>query len=239
MSTPAVRPLYLLADSQLLFWSSGSQSFLASLIEVSGCPAPRVAYIGASNGDSDDAYSIFNAAFAAIDVRSRHRVRSSFGAEDREFLETGDVIVLAGGDVEAGWTVFNQTGMREHIESRYRAGAVLIGISAGAIQLGTHAVVSSGEGASRLIQTFGFVPFIVDVHDEQRDWQILADTIEMLEGSATGVGIPSGGGLIAHPDGTIECVRRSAYEFACVEGKLRRSIASPRSADDLDRAGLR
>jgi hypothetical protein len=53
---------------------------------------------------------------------------------------------------------------------------------------------------------------------------MLANTIEMLEGTATGIGIPSAGGLIAHPDGTFECVRHSAYEFACIEGKLSRSV---------------
>lgn len=154
-------------------------------------------------------------------------MRASFSAEDRRFLETADVIVLAGGDVEAGWSVFTETGMREQIESRYRDGAVLIGVSAGAVQFGTHAALADGSGASRLIDTFGFVPYIVDVHDEKHVWHTLSGAIHLLEGTATGIGIASGGGLIAHPDGTLEPIRHAADEFSFSEGKVRHAVLLP------------
>ena len=57
-----LRPLYLLADSELLFWKNDAGAFLASVLQSSGKPAPNVAYIGASNGDSSEAYSILTAA---------------------------------------------------------------------------------------------------------------------------------------------------------------------------------
>jgi cyanophycinase-like exopeptidase len=42
--------------------------------------------------------------------------------------------LLAGGDVLYGFTVIESSGMRETIVARHRAGAVLLGVSAGAMQ---------------------------------------------------------------------------------------------------------
>ncbi len=227
MSMREVQPIYLLADSQLLFWKGSDGPFLASVCQAGEIPAPRIAYVGASNGDSPEAYAIFTAALEQLETVSVHQVQTSFSAEDREVLEKADVIVLAGGDVEAGWNVFTQTGMREPIESRYREGAVLVGVSAGAVQFGTHAALGSEGGGSRLIETFGFVPLIVDVHDERQDWQRLASTIHLLEGTAMGVGIPSGSGLVAHPDGTLEPIRHQVEEFSFSDGKLVHAVLLP------------
>jgi cyanophycinase-like exopeptidase len=216
------QPLYLFADSQPLFWRGGA--FLAGLCQAAGNSQPNVAYIGASNGDSPDAHGIFAAAFEQIDTRRTHWVRADYSAEDRGFLETADVVVLAGGDVEAGWNVFTRTGMRELIEKRYREGAVLVGVSAGAVQFGKHAAVPDANGGRKLLETFGLIDFIVDVHDEKRDWQGLAATIQLLEGSARGLGIPHGAALVAHGDGTFEPLGRAVEEFVLTAGRLRRSV---------------
>lgn len=229
MSAREVQPLYLLADSQLLFWKGSAGPFLASVFQKSGVDAPKVAYIGASNGDSPEAFGILRAALDELAIGGLHPVSSAFTAEDRKSLEAADVIVLAGGDVEAGWNVFTRTGMREVIQKRYREGATLIGVSAGAVQFGVHAALAGDDGSSRMIEMFGFVPFIVDVHDERREWKTLAGTIHLLEGAATGIAIPSGGGLIAHPDGTLEPIRHQAEEFSfsVTEGKLRHAVLLP------------
>jgi cyanophycinase len=216
------QPLYLFADSQPLFWRGGA--FLAGLCQAAGNSQPNVAYIGASNGDSPDAHGIFAAAFAQIDTRRTHWVRADYAAADRDFLETADVIVLAGGDVEAGWNVFTRTGMRELLEKRYREGAILLGVSAGAVQFGKYAAVPAAHGGQKLLETFGLIEFLVDVHDEKRDWQALSTTIQLLEGTVRGLGIPHGAALVAHGDGTFEPVGRAVEEFVLTAGRLRRSV---------------
>lgn len=233
MNQPELQPLYLLADSQPLFWRSGA--FLTNACQASGGTKPNVAYIGASNGDSPEAYGIFEAAFDQVETASTHWVRAAFCADDRRFLESADVIVLAGGDVEAGWNVFSETGMREVIETRYRAGAVLIGVSAGAVQCGKYASLPDAHGGRKLLETFGLIDFIVDVHDEKRDWQALAATIQLLEGAVRGLGIPYGAALMAHADGTFEPAGRAVEEFVLTEGRLRRSVLLPelRAADEV------
>jgi len=224
---PGPRPLYLLADSQLLFWKPAAGFYLSTILQASGSERPNVAYLGASNGDSPDAYAIFRAAMEQIEVGDIRGISSSPTEADFKFLEAADVVLLAGGDPEAGWNVFTRTGLRERIENRYRQGAVLIGVSAGAVQFGTHATVAGDSGGSRLIETFGFVNLIVDAHDEKQDWRTLAGTIHLLEGAAVGIGIPRGGGLIVHPDGVLEPIRHGVEEFTYAEGKLRRSVLLP------------
>jgi cyanophycinase len=174
---------------------------------------PNAAYIGASNGDVEEFYSIFEAAMDGIDVGQRRMIRSSFSTGDRDFLREAHVIVLAGGDVLRGWKIFVETGLREEIIARHQNGAVLIGISAGAVQLGSHAIVEHDESSRELIETFNLVPAIVDVHDEQRDWAHLESTVALLEGAASGIGIPKGGGAIFHPDQSLEAIRRPLHEI--------------------------
>lgn len=135
------RPLYLLADSQLLFWKHRNRPLLAAALD--GLPRDArlsAAYIGASNGDRPEFYEIFEAAMDTIGITSRRMIDSSFGPEERAFLQGSQLIVLAGGDVRLGWTTFENTGMKDAILSRYTDGAILVGISAGAVQLGQYGI---------------------------------------------------------------------------------------------------
>jgi cyanophycinase-like exopeptidase len=106
--------------------------------------------------------------------------------------------------------------MKDVILGRYAQGAVLVGISAGAVQLGQYGIVETPESpATELLELFNFAPAVIDTHDERAEWARLSRTIQSLKGAATGLGIPSGGGVIVHPDTTIEPLRRPAHEFRC------------------------
>jgi cyanophycinase len=210
-----LQPLYLLADSQLLFWKRQDRLLLETALDGLAPDAPvRAAYIGASNGDRPEFYGIFEAAMDEIGISDRRMIDSSFGPDDRAFLEHADLIVLAGGDVRLGWTTFEKTGMKDVILSRYADGAVLVGVSAGAVQLGRYGIVEKpGSSAPELLEVFNLVPVVIDAHDERAEWARLSRAIDFLEGAASGLGIPSGGGVIVHPGATIEPLRRPADEF--------------------------
>ena len=109
---------------------------LEAALELARDTPLSAAYIGASNGDRPEFYGIFEAAVDAIGINGRRMIDSSFSPDDRAFLERAQLIVLAGGDVRLGWNTFEKTGMKEVILGRYAQGAVLVGISAGAVQLG-------------------------------------------------------------------------------------------------------
>jgi cyanophycinase len=214
-TAPQLQPIYLLADSQLLFWKRKDRLFLETALDGLTRDTPlRAAYIGASNGDRPEYYGIFEAAVDAIGITDRRMIDSSFGPDDRAFLERAQLIVLAGGDVRLGWNTFEKIGMKDVILGRYARGAVLLGISAGAVQLGCYGIVETPEfPGTELLDVFKLVPMVVDTHDERAEWARLSRTIRLLEGAATGLGIPSGGGVIVHADATIEPLRRPTHEF--------------------------
>jgi peptidase E len=212
----------LFADSQLLFWKRYDRLFLNTLTDRLGEPTRLAAYVGASNRDAPEFYEIFQAAMNGAGIHDCRHIRSAFGPDDAAFLNAADLILLAGGDVEAGWNVLESTRMTQVITKRQSAGALLIGISAGAMQLGMHISIED-----RLIDSLKLVPFVIDVHDEERHWSSLDRVVRRLAGAAAGLGIPRGGGVIYHPDGTLEAVRYPAYLVSVVDGVLRRESVQP------------
>jgi hypothetical protein len=130
-TAPQLQPLYLLADSQLLFWKRQDRLLLQTAVDELPSDTPlSAAYIGASNGDRPEFYDIFEAAMDLIGISERRMVDAAFGPDDRAFLAQAGLIVLAGGDVRLGWNTFEKTGMKDVILDRYAKGAVLVGISA-------------------------------------------------------------------------------------------------------------
>lgn len=221
-----LQPLYLLADSQLLFWKRKGRLFLETALDGLPRDTPlSAAYIGASNGDRPEFYDIFEAAVDAVGITERRMIDSSFGPDDRAFLEGAGLIVLAGGDVRLGWDIFEKSGMKEVILGRYTQGAVLVGVSAGAVQLGRFETVeAAASSAAGLHEMFRLASVVVDTHDERGEWARLSRTIRLLEGAATGIGIPSGGGVIVHTDASIEPLRRPAHEFRFEDDHVRHSL---------------
>lgn len=228
----ALRPIYCLADSQLLFWRrEDGTPWLDRVIESARAErggagngeSLRAAYIGASNGDEPAFYSIFAGAMEAAGVTEHRMVHSSFDAEDRAWLASADLVLLAGGDPLRGWRIFEQSGMREVITGRYFEGATLVGISAGAVQLGWAA------GPEPTL-TFRLVPAILGAHEEASDWRELRRLVGAAELSVRGLGIPTGGGLVHHPDGSggsIEPVRHPLHELVSEDGAVRHSLLFP------------
>ncbi|HLX06704.1 MAG TPA: Type 1 glutamine amidotransferase-like domain-containing protein, partial [Thermoanaerobaculia bacterium] len=207
MST--IKPIFLLADSQLLFWRDQGELFLGRIralldadVENAG-RAPRAAYLGASNGDAPEFYQLFVAAMEQIGVHDCRQIPSQPDAEDLAFLAAADLLLLAGGEVRRGWDAFKAAGLEQKLVERYYGGALLIGLSAGAVQLGLKGWDETGERMSDMLRV---VPFVVDVHDEP-GWGRLLQAVPRAGEHARGFGIPSGGGAVYHPDYSVEPVR--------------------------------
>lgn len=229
MTAPQLQPLYLLADSQLLFWRRHDRLLLEAALDGLAQDKPTsAAYIGASNGDRAEFYGIFEAAMDALGITDRRMVRSSFDPDDSAFLERTQLIILAGGDVQLGWKTFEKTGMKNVILDRHSKGAVLVGISAGAVQLGRYGIVEAPEtSGTELLDVFDLAPMIIDAHDERTEWARLSRAIKLIKGSVPGLGIPTGGGVIVQPDGAIEPVRHPAHRFVYEDNRVVRSTLPP------------
>jgi hypothetical protein len=208
--TPERKPLFLLADSSLLFWRSGGTLFLDRLRTLTGAGPVQAAYLGASNGDEPAFFDIFTAAMEGVGITACRMIPSRLTAEDREWLVASHVILLAGGDPLRGWRTFEENGVAQVLRERYFHGAVLMGISAGAMQLASQAWSESEPG--RLFPTLGLAPFIVSVH-EPEGWPALKEALRAAGEGTRGMGIPWGGGALVHPDGTVEAVRHPLVEL--------------------------
>lgn len=202
-----MQPIILLADSQLLFWRDNGQLLLQRVVTRDRLKA---AYIGASNGDDPIFYEIFLSAMEGVGVVDCRMIPSAISQTDMEFLNSADVILLAGGDVEAGWRVFLNNGLSEHIVRRYFEGASLIGTSAGAVQLGLCGLAADGS----LIETFKLVPFIIGAHEESDNWKTTRELLRLAGPGKTAIGLPTGGGAIYHQDHTVEALRHPLVKLS-------------------------
>jgi hypothetical protein len=206
-----ITPLYLLADSQLLFSRADDNAFLSGIRAQLPASDVKAAYIGASNHDQPEFYDIFVAAMGSMAISNCRMVPSEPAGEDKLFVEEANLVLLAGGDVEHGWRVFEQNGVKDLILKKRYDASVLIGISAGAVQLGLGALTDAEQ--PKKLDMFGFAPFYVGAHEEKDEWWNLRALVNLSIPGVRGVGIPMGGGAIYSPDGTLEPIRRSLVEL--------------------------
>lgn len=206
-----LKSIFLLADSELLFSRENGQLLLDRVIKECKRDPLKAAYIGASNGDHPDFYAIFVSAMEGVGVLNCRMISSNLSEADLAFLNDADIILLAGGDVEAGWRVFRANGLNEHIVRRYSEGASLIGISAGAVQLGLCCRAADGS----LLETFALVPFVIGAHEESDNWRTTLELLKLSGSSKPAIGLPKGGGAVYHPDHTLEPLRYPLVELSC------------------------
>jgi len=215
----ALNPIFLFADSQLLFWRENGQLLIERLVKAGTRDQLKAAYVGASNGDQPEFYEIFISAMEGAGVFDCRMIPSAISEVDIAFLNAADIILLAGGDVELGWRVFLTNGLSEHIVRRYLEGASLICVSAGAVQLGLGCLGADGS----LIETFKLVPFIIGAHEESDDWKTTTELLQLSGPGTTAIGLPTGGGAIYHQH-QIEPLRHPLVELSLNRGNLHQTF---------------
>jgi len=220
-----IKPLYLLADSQIFFWKDDSGSLARRIRADLGSSSPKAAYLGASNGDQPEFYSLFLAAMEMMEVSDCRLVPSNPSRDDIMFVEKADLILLAGGDVERGWKVFEQNGFKDLIARKRYDGALLIGVSAGAVQLGLGSLSNSAQ--PKPFHTFRFAPFYVGAHDERNDWWDLRALVNLSQSDTRAIGIAMGGGVAYYPDGTLEPIRKPLTEIVKEDSKISENLMTP------------
>jgi hypothetical protein len=208
-----IKPILLLADSQLLFFRGADGPVFGDLIRAWLETPPRqaqAAYLGASNGDLPEFYELFVSAMAEVGIRDCRMIPTVPDAEDLAFLAGAELVLLAGGDVRRGWEAFTASGLNDRLVELHLGGAILVGVSAGAVQLG---LFGWDEEAAEPFPTLRLVPFILDVHDEP-SWARLSRLVARCGEHVKGLGIPSGAGLVYHPDDvSLEPLRHPAVEL--------------------------
>jgi cyanophycinase len=223
-----IKPIYLLADSQLLFLKNDDQGVPSRVRADVPQSGARAAYLGASNGDLPEFYDLFRAAMDLMEITDCRMVPSQPSPEDRAFLEQADLLLLSGGDVERGWSVFEQNGMKELVARKRYDGILLIGVSAGAVQLGMGALSNAPQ--PQKIETFRFAPFYIGAHDEKNEWWDLRALVNLSPAGTRAIGIPAGGGAAYWPDGTLEPLRRPLTELVKEDDRVMEHLLFPPAA---------
>lgn len=232
-------PIILLADSQLLFLNAPREdlSFLRYVAEFLDHPIRGAAYLGASNGDRAEYWELFSAAIGVLGPMETRHVKGDAEPDELAFLDDADLLLLAGGDVQRGLCDFARSGAQQKIVNAYLRGALLIGVSAGAVQLGNAEhlpAASNGHDAHSPLPGFRLLPFIVDTHAGP-DWSVLRQAVARAGSGARGLGISAGGGAIYHRDGSLEPVRHPLIEiFSSDDGSLHESMVLPDKSAKLD-----
>ncbi len=239
----SIKPIFLFADSQILFWNPKEGQFIKRLRDTIESDENRpkgemtAAYIGASNNDQAEYFGIFTAAMKQIDLTNCRHIPAKPDSEDYAFLRTADLVLLSGGDTKLGWDAISNSELQQKIVECYHNGAVLVGISAGAVQLGLRgwegeqSAVTDDEKKQRLgtlFETFQIVPAVIDVHDPD-DWEGLQTIVKHLGNTNRGYGIPAGGGAVYHPDWSFEAIRHHLVEISCLDDEIKRSLVFPKS----------
>lgn len=224
------KPIYLLGDSRLLFTdnSEGKPVFsdIPPLFQKDNIPVHQLkaAYIGASNGDNPAFFELFKEAMARLSIENCRFISADFAEESISFLRSADVIMLAGGDTEAGWKAMQDNEIPLLLIECYNQGAILMGVSAGAIQLGWQLFGEDENGDLKFTEALKLAPFLVSAHEDTPDWPLLQQLVTNSRSMSRGIGIPYGGALVYYPDGEVEVRGNAATEIIFKDGSLHTSL---------------
>ncbi|HET8704944.1 MAG TPA: Type 1 glutamine amidotransferase-like domain-containing protein [Pseudomonadales bacterium] len=162
---------YLLADSTALF--KPSSLCLSHLSKRLGRHA-KIAYVGAANGDVEEYFELFRAAVQSLQPSRIIHVRFPFEDAALQQLADSDLVVLAGGDVAAGWTKFADVRFQSVCADLFARGCSWMGVSAGAVHLGAGFM--------------GALPWFIGAHEEANQWRETLAAYHQFEFSGTGIG---------------------------------------------------
>lgn len=232
------KPLVFLADSQLLFWRDPAGGrFLERLRRLIPEDDPRAAYLGASNEDVPEYFELFRAAMADVGITRCRHIPADAKINEQAFLESAELVLLAGGDPQRGMEAFRRQRLDQVLIERHLTGGLLIGLSAGAVQLGL-SWTPRADGGAQSVDMLRLAPLVIDAHDEP-EWAGLRRAVRAGGPAFRGLGVPAGGGALLHADNTLEPVRHAATLIEWRDEHLIDALLAPDKGDSPEPGATR
>ncbi|WP_034292698.1 peptidase E [Herbaspirillum sp. RV1423] len=118
---------------------------------------PRIGFVPTASGDAAASLLKFYARFAALECMPTHL--SFFGRTPdlRDWTMAQDVIFVGGGNTRSMLAIWREWGFADILKEALQNGAVLAGVSAGAICWFEHGVTDSHAGMLAPIDGLGFL----------------------------------------------------------------------------------
>lgn len=220
-----LKPVYLLADSQPLFKKYSDQYLLDSALDEINDVTLVASYIGASNDDHPDYFEIFRSAMQLYHIHDCRMIYSSFDENDRSNIEKSHIILLSGGDTAKGWQKIKAAGIDHLIRNAYLNGTIIIGVSAGAVQLGLMGL-DTNVNPNLEYDTLRLVPFIIGAHEEKENWKQLKKLLQSQGENFPAIGLPSGSAVVYLSDHKIRPLG-ICEEFSLQDGEIRHNLLLP------------
>ncbi len=213
------KPVFLIAGGRESR-RKGPDPLLAAVFRGFGIKDPAVAYTGTASGDDKDFFQWIASSFTGAGAgKVTHAVIAPDNADlvkARKILDEADIIFVSGGDVEAGMDILQQKNMLDFFNNLHNQGKPFFGISAGAIMLAEKWVRwpdPNDENSAELFPCLNYAPVICDCHDEQGGWEELRAALMLEKKGVTGYGLASGSGVKVTPDGTVEAMGGTVYQY--------------------------
>ncbi len=213
------KPVFLLAGGR---HSRGQKpdSLLQAVFQTYGIKAPTVAYSGTASGDDRGFFRFIAQEITGAGAdKVVHALIAPANADlkkAKSVLESADIVFISGGDVEAGIEILQEKKMIDFLTGLYRQGKPFFGISAGAIMLADKWVRwrdSNDDNSAELFACLGFAPIICDTHDEQGGWEELQAALMLEREGVKGYGLASGSAIKVTPDGGVETLGGTVYQY--------------------------
>ncbi len=220
----------------------GADPALAAALRMTDGHAPRVAYIGAANGDDAQfrrwGETVLRDAGAG-EILNVALMRGGSAAEVGQALERAQVVFMSGGDVEAGMSAINHRGVAPRLRAMHAAGIPFIGVSAGSIMLGSFWVrwkSPSDDSSAAPFDCLGLAPYICDTHAEDEEWAEIKVLLRLLGAGHIGYALPSGCGIRVAADGRVTPVGGPVWRMTWTDhGVCSEQCASPGSLNGKTR----
>jgi len=221
----APKPVWLLAGGPGSH-RRGPDPLIQRALSLAGKPSPAVAYVGAPSGDNRAFFVIIASLLKQAGAGKVMLVRLSGRRPDveraRAELARADLVFVTGGDVEEGMRVLEATGTIALLRELAAGGVPFLGVSAGSIMLARSWVRwrdPHDEASVELFPCLGIADVWCDTHGEADGWEELAALTRVAPQRSVSHGIPTGAGLVVHPDGGLEAAGSPVHRFESRAGR--------------------
>lgn len=128
------------------------------IVQQAGAPDARVAFVPTASAEPDSYLVSFYTAFLKLGCRPTHLSFFKRTPDLRDYLLHQDVIFVGGGNTKSMLAVWREWCVPEILREAWELGAVLAGVSAGAICWFEQGVTDSWAGGLRCLDCLGFLP---------------------------------------------------------------------------------